>query len=302
VVGGAHPTLDLMAEREKLAQAYDDNPTVSLAPENLAYVIYTSGSTGKPKGTLLTHRGLSNYLHWCTQAYEVATGGGAPVQSPIGFDATLTSLFAPLMVGQPVTLLPETHEVEALSQALQGSDTFSLVKLTPSHLKALAPLILNPSTHPLPHSPTPPLPAHALILGGEALQGRDITPWRQHFPHLRLINEYGPTEAVVGCCIYDVPLDFAGDTVPIGRPIANVQLYVLDANLEPVPIGIPGELYIGGAGLARGYLNRPDLTAERFVPNPFGRNSKFKIQNSKLDPSTPPPHLPTTLYKTGDRA
>jgi len=296
VVGGVHPTLDLKGEQEKLAQAPDHNPTVSLDPENLAYVIYTSGSTGKPKGTLLTHRGLSNYLHWCTQAYDVAAGGGAPVQSSIGFDATITSLFAPLMVGQPVTLLPATHEVEALSQALQGSDTFSLVKLTPSHLNAIAPLILPPTPHP----PIPPSP-HSLILGGEALHGRDIAPWQQHFPHLRLINEYGPTEAVVGCCIYDIPLDFAGDTVPIGRPIANIQLYVLDRDLEPVPIGVPGELYIGGAGVARGYLNRPDLTAERFVPNPLVQNSKFKIQNSKLDPSTHPPIHSYTLYKTGDR-
>jgi len=319
-------TLDLITAREAIAQAHDHNPTISLDPENLAYVIYTSGSTGKPKGTLLTHRGLSNYLHWCIQAYDVAAGGGAPVQSSVGFDATITSLFAPLMVGQPVTLLPATHEVAALSQALQGSETFSLVKLTPSHLNAIAPLLIPPSPH---------LPTHSLILGGEALHGRDLAPWQQHFPHLRLINEYGPTEAVVGCCIYDVPLDFAGDTVPIGRPIANVQLYVLDPNLEPVPIGVPGELYIGGAGVARGYLNRPDLTAERFVPNPFlgkaeGRrqkaeeeSSKFSVLSSQLDstqntlreeqsstklktqnspPSTHPPIHPSTLYKTGDRA
>ena len=305
VVGSAHPTLDLLGEREKLAQAPDHNPTVSLEPENLAYIIYTSGSTGKPKGTLLTHQGLSNYLHWCIQAYNVAAGGGAPVQSSIGFDATITSLFAPLLVGQPVALLPETHEVEALGQAFQGSDTFSLVKLTPSHLKAIAPLILTPS--PIYSSTHPP--AHSLILGGEALHGRDVAPWQQHFPNLRLINEYGPTETVVGCCIYDIPLDFVGNTVPIGRPIANVQLYVLDPNLEPVPIGVPGELYIGGAGVARGYLNRPDLTAERFVPNPFLRGSVGAWKRGSVGathlpayPTTRPPIHPSTLYKTGDRA
>ncbi|MEM6714402.1 MAG: amino acid adenylation domain-containing protein [Cyanobacteria bacterium P01_C01_bin.147] len=303
--GDAYPTLDLLAEREKLAQAPDHNPVVSLCPDNLAYVIYTSGSTGQPKGTLLTHRGLSNYLHWCTQAYDVAAGGGAPVQSSIGFDATITSLFAPLLVGQPVTLLPETHEVEALSQALQSGEPFSLVKLTPSHLKALAPLILSSP----PHSSLAPA-TQSFILGGEALRDRDIAPWQQHFPNLRLVNEYGPTEAVVGCCIYDVPLDFTGDTVPIGRPIANVQLYVLDTNLEPVPIGVPGELYIGGAGVARGYLNRPDLTAERFVPNPFSvgtygstpdANSGSGHQSVALGaaPSAPTGQI---LYKTGDRA
>ena len=317
-MGAAYPSLDLVGDRAKIALAPGHNPSVSLDPENLAYVIYTSGSTGSPKGTLLTHRGLSNYLNWCTQAYTIATTGGAPVQSSIGFDATITSLFAPLLVGQPVTLLPETHEIAALSQALQGNNTFSLVKLTPSHLKALGPLVLT-STSSLPHSPTPSLPTHSFILGGEALHGRDIVPWRQHSPTLRLVNEYGPTEAVVGCCVYDVPLNFAGDTVPIGRPIANVQLYVLDPDMEPVPVGIPGELYIGGAGIARGYLNRPDLTAERFVPNPLGGKAKgkrqktegkdekrfeFSVLSSHLD-STQNSTLNTqhskTLYKTGDR-
>ena len=324
IVDGVYPTVDLSRDRDRIAQAPDHNPAVSLEPENLAYVIYTSGSTGQPKGTLLTHQGLSNYLNWATQTYPVAAGG-APVQSAIGFDATITSLFTPSLVGQAVTLLPEIYELEALSQALKGSDTFGLVKLTPAHLKALEPLVLPPTPRLL-HSSTPTLPTQALILGGEALHGRDIAPWRQQFPQLRLVNEYGPTEAVVGCCVYDVPLDFTADTVPIGRPIANVQLYVLDPDLEPVPIGVPGELYIGGAGVARGYLNRPDLTAERFMPNPFfesrrqkaeGRNeegnfeflvlssqfeptqnSKSKTQNSH--PTSPLPHSPT-LYKTGDR-
>ncbi|NEQ47696.1 MAG: AMP-binding protein [Leptolyngbya sp. SIOISBB] len=318
IVGGAHPMVDLSRDRDRIAQAPDHNPNISLDPENLAYVIYTSGSTGQPKGTLLTHQGLSNYLNWAIQTYPVAAGG-APVQSAIGFDATITSLFTPLLVGQTVTLLPETHELEALSQALHGSNAFGLVKLTPAHLKALEPLVLPP-TPPLPHSPTPPLPhspTQALILGGEALSGHNIAPWRQNFPQLRLVNEYGPTEAVVGCCVYDVPLDFTADTVPIGRPIANVQLYVLAPDLEPVPIGVPGELYIGGAGVARGYLNRPELTAERFVPNPFygkaeGRRQKAEaksfecsvlssqcgaIQNSNLKTQTsysspPSPHPP----------
>lgn len=302
-----YPHLDLIADSKTIAQAPEHNPTVNLDPEHLAYVLYTSGSTGKPKGTLLTHRGLGNYLHWCSQAYNVAAGAGAPVQSSIGFDATLTSLFAPLLTGRSVTLLSETQEVEVLSQALQGGDaTFSLVKLTPSHLKALEPLLLNSATQRQgPRDPG----TYAFVLGGEALQTRDITPWQRSFPHLRLVNEYGPTEAVVGCCIYDVPLDFTGDTVPIGRPIANVQLYVLDPNLEPVPIGVPGELYIGGAGLARGYLNRPDLTAERFVPNPFAREAYGNTPNPQLFPHDPEMAQATksctsigqVLYKTGDR-
>ncbi|MEL6384544.1 MAG: condensation domain-containing protein, partial [Cyanobacteria bacterium J06626_18] len=150
-------------------------------------------------------------------------------------------------------------------------------------------LSIHPSTHPpiypstpsLPHSLTPPT---AFIIGGEALHAHDLAFWQKHFPNTRFINEYGPTEAVVGCCIYDIPLDFDGDAIPIGHPIANVQLYVLDPYLNLVPIGIPGELYIGGVGVARGYLNRPELTAERFVPNPF---VEFGIRNTLQEGQSP---------------
>ncbi|MEL6384793.1 MAG: condensation domain-containing protein, partial [Cyanobacteria bacterium J06626_18] len=142
--GNAHPTvLDLVGDRDQIdtQPIYSPTPLLPYSPKSLAYVIYTSGSTGTPKGTLLNHRGLINYLSWCIQAYDVAAGNGAPVQSSIGFDATITSLFAPLMVGRAVTLLPETHDTEALCEALQKGDRFSLIKLTPSHLKALAPLV-----------------------------------------------------------------------------------------------------------------------------------------------------------------
>ena len=303
-VGSAYPILDV-GDWEAIAQAPGDRPTVKLDPDNLAYVIYTSGSTGRPKGALLTHRGLSNYLSWCAQAYDVAAGDGIPVQSSIGFDATITSLFAPLLTGRSVALLPEPDDIEALSEALQKGDRYSLVKLTPSHLRALAPLLsarLDRSVSLRSDIPSPP---HSFIIGGEALQARDIAFWRQKFPKTQLINEYGPTEAVVGCCIYDIPLDVDGDAIPIGRPIANVQLYILDSYLEPVPVGVPGELYIGGAGVARGYLNRPDLTAERFVPNPFlkgkGKRERGK-GNSKPSLPLAPCSLPLALYKTGDRA
>ncbi|MEM9008395.1 MAG: amino acid adenylation domain-containing protein, partial [Cyanobacteria bacterium P01_F01_bin.86] len=329
-LASACPTLNIQAW-DAIAQAPSHPPAIALDPDNLAYVIYTSGSTGMPKGALLTHRGLVNYLNWCTQAYAVAAGNGAPVQSSIGFDATITSLFAPLLTGRPVTLLPETHDIEALNEALtaESGDRFSLIKLTPSHLKALVPLLQKRDmSASLPVTSPRPSPPHAFILGGEALHSHDLTFWQQHFPNTRFINEYGPTEAVVGCCIYDVPLDFDGDAIPIGRPIANVQLYVLDSALNPVPVGVPGELYISGAGVARGYLNRPDLTAERFVPNPFCQgignriqNSKFKIQDSQPDVRArnlgqellghtavtnqmprPDDPLSTILYKTGDRA
>ncbi|MEM8778723.1 MAG: amino acid adenylation domain-containing protein, partial [Cyanobacteria bacterium P01_G01_bin.49] len=243
-----------------IASESQENPVNQVVRDNLAYVIYTSGSTGTPKGTLITHRGLSNYLTWAIATYPVTQGNGSPVNSSLAFDATITSLFTPLLVGQKVFLLSETEEIEALSEALTHQ-SLSLVKLTPAHLGILNPLLTGKEKVGQ---------THALIIGGEALSGHSLTFWQQQFPKTRLINEYGPTETVVGCCVYEVSpqISYSG-TVPIGRPIANTELYILDQYLQPTPVGIPGELYIGGFGVARGYFNRPDLTADRFIPNPF---------------------------------
>ena len=240
-----------------------------------AYVIYTSGSTGTPKGTIITHQGLINYLYWSSQYYEVAASRGAVVHSSIAFDLTVTSLFAPLIVGSQVVLVGGLYGREELGQTLRQWGDFSLVKITPAHLEWLtASLHGNELAN-----------ARCLVIGGEALSGASLTPWCTHAPKTRLINEYGPTETVVGCCIYEVSgEETVSGNIPIGRPIANTQLYVLDAYMQPVPIGVTGELYIGGSGLARGYLNRPDLTATCFIANPF---------------STEPGQR---LYKTGDLA
>jgi acyl-CoA synthetase (AMP-forming)/AMP-acid ligase II len=225
---------------------------------------------------MIPHQGLVNYLSWCTKAYEVAHGRGTPVHSPIGFDLTITSLFPSLLVGQSVRLLPEELGIEALRAVLETEDDFSLIKITPAHLEGLSQLVPAPAVRGR---------TRALIIGGEALWGASLAFWQTHAPDTRLINEYGPTETVVGCCVYEVPAgaSLAG-AVPIGRPIANTQLYILDAHLRPVPIGVPGELYIGGDGVARGYLNRPELTAEKFIPHPFGDQPGAR------------------LYKTGDLA
>ncbi|HSU83559.1 MAG TPA: amino acid adenylation domain-containing protein, partial [Thermoanaerobaculia bacterium] len=231
-------------------------------PENPAYVIYTSGSTGTPKGVVVTQRALANYLLWARESYRVAAGPGAPVHSPLGFDLTVTSLLAPLVAGTAATLLPEGQGVEALAAALRGAPGYSLVKITPAHLEALR-QVLPPEEHAGC--------AAALVIGGEALLAGSLATWRERAPETRLINEYGPTEATVGCCVYEVAAhDPATGAVPIGRPIANTRLHVVGPDLAPVPAGTPGELWIGGEGLARGYLGRPELTAERFVPDPFG--------------------------------
>jgi amino acid adenylation domain-containing protein len=260
---GAARRIALDAEWATIAGESGARPARVGTPASLAYVIYTSGSTGRPKGVMIHHRGLVNYLWWAQAAYDVASGKGAPVHSSVSFDLTVTGLFTPLLAGRAVTMLPEDGEIEALTRALADEGGFSLVKITPAHLQVLDRLV-------------PPAKAagatRAFVIGGEALSWEALAFWRKHAPQTRLINEYGPTETVVGCCVYDAARegDFTG-SVPIGRAIANTQLYILDAHRQPMPIGVRGELYIGGAGVARGYLNRPELTAERFVETSFGR-------------------------------
>ena len=237
------------------------NPGAAASPDNLCYVIYTSGSTGLPKGVMVTHRGLLNYLTWCRQAYPLDGGEGAPVSSSIAFDLTVTGLFGPLTAGRCVALMGEGLAGESLTGAVRARRGYSLIKITPAHLKLLAGQLTPEEARGA---------ARALVIGGENLLPEHISFWQEHAPDTALINEYGPTETVVGCCVYQVPpgTGYSG-AVPIGRPIINTQLYVLDTHLRPVPQGVRGELFIGGAGVARGYLNRPDLTAECFLPDPF---------------------------------
>ncbi|HEY4385098.1 MAG TPA: amino acid adenylation domain-containing protein, partial [Ktedonobacteraceae bacterium] len=252
------------------------NPSCSILPAHLAYVLFTSGSTGLPKGVMIPHQGLVNYLSWAVSAYQADAGNGSPVHSPLGFDLTITSLFTPLLCGRPILLLPHEQEIEALLDVLQQSPHFSLLKLTPAHLT-----LLNQWLTPEQATTC----TQALVVGGEELLSEQVRFWQEHAPNVRLINEYGPTETVVGCCTYEVRThERFTSGLPIGRPIANTQLYVLDPFLQPVPPGVAGELYIGGAGLARGYFQQADLSAERFVPHPFS-------------------HRPgARLYRTGDLA
>jgi amino acid adenylation domain-containing protein len=261
---------------EEIARESDAPLSPVAGPENLAYVIYTSGSTGQPKGVMVHHRGVVNYLSWCRGAYPVGEGIGAPVHSSLGFDLTVTSLVLPLVTGGRVVLLPEEERVEALGAALLAHRDFSLVKLTPTHLGVLG-------------QQFPPEQAagrtRALVVGGEALTWAHVAPWRAHAPGTRILNEYGPTETVVGCCVYELPVDAPAEgVIPMGRPIANTRLYVLDPRGRLVPVGVTGELYIGGEGVARGYLDQPELTAERFVADPFSAEPGAR------------------LYRTGDLA
>lgn len=268
--------IDLDERTQERNGAWDENPNPSGSLDDLAYVIYTSGSTGQPKGVAIEQRGLVNYLTWCQRAYPLDRGHGSLVHSSISFDMTLTSLVAPLLAGQTVELLPETWGLEALARGLRRRPGQSLIKLTPAQLDLLSQQL---TPEELANC------SHAFIIGGENLAAERLRPWRDRAPNTQLINEYGPTETVVGCCVHTVqPQDPDSGLVAIGRPIINTELYVLDSQLEPVPIGVVGELYIGGAGVARGYWGQPELTQARFIANPFndGRSPR--------------------LYKTGDLA
>ncbi|MCM0676317.1 amino acid adenylation domain-containing protein, partial [Micromonospora phytophila] len=230
--------------------------------EDLAYVIYTSGSTGRPKGVMVTHRGVCNHLRWAAQAFRLRPGDTVPLQSSVAFDLAVTSLLVPLSSGATVLIIGEHLGPEALGEALRRQRTpFGLVKITPAQLD-----LVNHQLRPAELADR----TRCFVMGGELLRADQVAPWRAHSPGTALFNEYGPTETVVACTAYEVGPDTpAVGSVPIGRPIANTDLYVLDAWLNPVPVGVVGELYIGGAGVARGYLNQPRLTAERFVPHPF---------------------------------
>jgi acyl-coenzyme A synthetase/AMP-(fatty) acid ligase/acyl carrier protein len=198
------------------------------------------------------------------------------VHSPIGFDLTVTTLFSPLLAGRSVLLVPEEQGVEGLKDALQTTGNFGIAKLTPSHLEVLNQLLPREAAADS---------VSAIIIGGEALWAEQVAFWREHSPSTRLINEYGPTEAVVGCCTYEVPAEApTTGAVPIGRPISNARIYLLDSRMKPTPTYVAGDLYIGGDCLARGYLNRPDLTAEKFIPDQFSDQPGAR------------------LYRTGDLA
>ncbi|MFG3302961.1 amino acid adenylation domain-containing protein [Micromonospora chersina] len=221
-----------------------------LRPEHPAYVLYTSGSTGRPKGVVVEHRAVTAYLAWARHTYP-GLAGVALLHSPVSFDLTVTGLLGTLTAGGTVRLAA----VDEPAARAGGRPAF--LKVTPSHL----PLLDGDLS-----------PTADLVIGGEALTGEQLAGWRAAHPDVAVVNEYGPTEATVGCVAARIAPGepVPPGPVPIGTPTWNTRALLLDAALQPVPPGVVGELYVTGAQLARGYHRRPGLTAERFLPCPYG--------------------------------
>ncbi|MGF1478205.1 MAG: amino acid adenylation domain-containing protein, partial [Cyanophyceae cyanobacterium] len=264
-------------------QTRTDNPNRVVKPENLAYVVYTSGTTGQPKGVLVPHSGLLNLVFWHQRTFAVTASDRATQLAGIAFDALGWELWPYLTAGATVCLV----EPEVLLSPPQLQTWLVSQQITMSFLPT--PLAERVLSLEWPDS----VSLRLLLTGGDTLHSYPSVP----FP---VVNNYGPTENTVvttsGAIAPHQTL-----SPPIGRPIANTQVYILDPQLQPVPVGIPGELYIGGAGLARGYLNRPELTAEKFIPNPFQEERKEEETGKSKHPFPLSP-FPLTLYKTGDLA
>ncbi|MCZ8116908.1 MAG: amino acid adenylation domain-containing protein [Microcystis sp. LE18-22.4A] len=245
-----------------------DNLLHPMTSENLAYVIYTSGSTGKPKGVLIQHQSLLNLVSWHQNAFDITTIDRVTQLAGIAFDASVWEIWPYLTAGACLAIVPP----DLLTSPKQLQEWLIAKKITVSFL----PTPLAETLIPLDWSPNCPL--RLMLTGGDKLN--DFPPTSIPFT---LVNNYGPTENTVVTTSVKITPDLLTEKAPpIGRPISNTQVYILDQYQQPVPIGIPGELYIGGSGLAKGYLNRPELTDSKFIANPFSQK------------------LSDRLYKTGD--
>ncbi|WP_184316576.1 non-ribosomal peptide synthetase [Pseudomonas rhodesiae] len=265
--------LETLVLGESSFETYSEqNPAVALDGENVAYVIYTSGSTGQPKGAGNRHSALLNRLQWMQEAYGLSAADSVLQKTPFSFDVSVWEFFWPLMTGSRLVIAaPGDHRDPAKLIHLINAEQVTTLHFVPSMLQAFLQDAAVSSCRSL----------QRIVCSGEALP---VDAQQQVFaklPHAGLYNLYGPTEAAIDVTHWTC-VDEGRDTVPIGRPIANLGCYLLDDNFEPVPVGVLGELYLGGAGLARGYHRRPALTAERFIAHPFVHGER--------------------LYRTGDLA
>jgi amino acid adenylation domain-containing protein len=255
-------TVCLDSEWETIAAESSDNPPQVWTAQNLAYVIYTSGSTGTPKGVEVERAQLQNYLRAVWPRLRLHDRASYAMVSTFAADLGNTAIFLSLSTGGRLHVVSRARATnpDAVAEYFSRHE-IDCLKIPPSHLEAL----LEAST------PAQILPRHCLVVGGEPLRRHLVAKIEELAPHCRIVNHYGPTEVTIGMSSYTVSEHEARPAVfPLGRPMVGTQVYLLDRNLAPVPLGVPARLFVGGKSVTRGYLNRPDLTAERYVPNPFG--------------------------------
>jgi tyrocidine synthetase-3 len=271
---------------------------------SVAYIIYTSGSTGKPKGVMVEHRGLVNYIWWAAKKYVKNENVNFALYTSIAFDLTVTSIFTPLITGQTIIVYKEEGVNSRFLIEKVIEDKIEVVKLTPSHLKLIRNQKIN-SNPPAPQRDSQ-VSIKRFIVGGEELDTQLAMDIYTNFnENIEIYNEYGPTEAVVGCMIFKFnPLIDKRKSVSIGLPADNVKIYILDRYLRLLPIGVTGELYISGDGLARGYLNNPELTAEKFICFAQKLHELNEYNNTLEQVSLLPAltRITKPIYKTGDLA
>ncbi|MBD2510596.1 non-ribosomal peptide synthase/polyketide synthase [Nostoc muscorum FACHB-395] len=280
-----------------IPQSNQQNPIAGVQATNLAYVIYTSGSTGKPKGAINTHLGICNRLLWMQQAYQLTEIDCVLQKTPFSFDVSVWEFFWPLLTGaRLVVAKPGGHKDSGYLVNLILEQQVTTLHFVPSMLQIFLEEQGLKDCSSLKQ----------VICSGEALP-KELQ--ERFFACLgcQLHNLYGPTEAAIDVTFWECQPESNLKTVPIGRPISNTQIYILDQNLQPVPVGVPGELHIGGAGLAKGYLNRPELTQEKFIPNPFSGSRGAEEQRSRgvrerRRKIVQSPVASPRLYKTGDLA
>lgn len=271
------PRICLDTEWEAINDQPDTLPESTVAPHNAAYVIYTSGSTGQPKGVIVTHQNVCNLVLAQIEAFALTPQSRVLPFASFSFDAAVSEIFTTLISGATLVLAPSAQIMPGIDlHALLHEEAISVITLPPS-------AALTMGDAPLPH-------LHTLVFAGEACPWELVDRWGNG---RRLLNFYGPTEATIGSCYHLVTTRLSDTvTVPIGRPIPNVNLFVVDANLQPLPPGVPGELLIGGLGVARGYLEQPQLTAERFISLPTA--DILFAEDGTVDADT------LTVYRTGD--
>jgi amino acid adenylation domain-containing protein len=274
--------IPIEGDRKEIARESSSNPGVGVGAEDSAYVIYTSGSTGQPKGILVPHRAVTNHTLALVEYYRISPADRRLQFVSISSDALIADVFPPLVSGATIVLRPDS-ELLSVTDFLRFLEDrrITITGIPSAYWHEWVSAMASGEAMPFPSS------LRVVISGMDSVRPDLFAAWRpQARGRVRWFNSYGPSENTCTATIYEADLssDTMLDTIPIGRPIANVRVYILDANGEPVPVGVPGEIYLGGRSVARGYLKRPDLTAERFVRDPFSGNPEDR------------------LYRTGDLA